>query len=107
MQTEDDVRWLLSTSVPAVGPHDKIKVLSCAREVSPFRPYRVATISFELDELPAWMKEGNQWKVTKCCEPDEPIELLLDTHFLGFTVLNEVDAESYLEYNSPPASDHS
>lgn len=91
---ENDLKELLSNGVPTTGSRDSINILSFATGISSFQRTKVATISFDWESMPSWMDEGNEWKVKS---RDGRFTVLLDTHFLGFTVLNEAEPH-ILEY---------
>ncbi|KAL1846175.1 hypothetical protein Daus18300_014338, partial [Diaporthe australafricana] len=98
-QTEHDLKEFLSTAVPPIGPYYSIKIWSFATGISSFQPTKVATVSFDVEAVPSWMTEGSEWKVKS---RDGRVSVLLDTHFFGFTVLNEIDTKPHiLEYNFP------
>lgn len=98
-QTKDGLKELLSSGIPALGTPESIRVLSYATQISIFQPTKVATIAFDLTEVPSWMEKGSEWRVRS---RDGRTSVVLDTHFVGLTVLNEIEASShFVEYDFP------
>jgi len=75
------------------GPLEGIEVFSLATSIET-PSTQVATVCF--DTIPTRLcGSDNEW-VLYDDDPHLPHNIILDTHFLGFTVLNEVPADKHV-----------
>ncbi len=85
-------RWL-SRAFGDVTPND-IRIQSLATTLDPWgkKPVKTATLNFAKlpSAIESHIKKG-EWKV----EVDGSPPLILDTHFLGMTPLNDVEAQRH------------
>lgn len=98
--TEQRLAKLLKNLLVYDGTTDQIRTRSLASSVDSHQrpPTKVATICFD-GKRPTALSEGkDEWvfdKETYHLEED----VVVDTHFLGFTVLNDVKEDEYeIEY---------
>lgn len=88
--------WMMSKSPSHIPAHD-IRVFSLATDVGygAHSGFKVATLMFTtLPSLVLDYKTNNQWNIN-VQTPELMHILVLDTHFLGMTPLNDVDHLSH------------
>jgi hypothetical protein len=99
VQTPEAVSNILSKSL-SNHPVDSIRVFSLATTLKFWEdpPSKVATVMFTIP--PAVVQEGgddeDEWSITCGSHVDHHDHLILDTHFIGMTALNDVDSTQYV-----------
>lgn len=92
---ERNLPKLLQNLLSYDGTSDQIDIFSLAPSIDSFgkQPTQVATVRFET--TPAALPEGrNNWVFPKEAS-NLPYNILIDTHFLGLTVLNHVEEDKH------------
>lgn len=96
---EGDLPKLLKGLTGYVGPTDQIEVFSLASSVDVYEspPAKVATVKFEYTPA-AFLADSDEW-IFHREKTFLPYNVIIDTHFRGFTVLNDVTSGNHkLEY---------
>jgi hypothetical protein len=99
VRTLKDVASLLSPRLADI-PSDSIQVYSLATTLIAWEspPSKIATVMFQtLPLLIQKSPEEKQWSIPAKGHPNVD-NLILDTHFLGMTPLNDVDSTHLFEY---------
>lgn len=81
----------LTTTVKGLGLIDNINVYSLASSLNTLDVTKTATLMFERDPT-LFDNDKREWNVHV---PGQVRNLISDTHFLGFTALNDVEPSIY------------
>jgi hypothetical protein len=93
----DELSSIIASVSDGLGPADKIEVYSVASSLSVFEnpPTSVATITFSKTP-PVLDNDKNEWSFPAKHLGWGRRNVIFDTHFLGFTALNEPESSSHV-----------